>query len=172
MAWFSRMRALFGREKLAKDVNEELDFHLSMREQRNVEEGMSPAEARREARLRIGNPSVWRERVSEIDLMTLPQTVLQDLRYGARMVWRNIGFTVVAVLALALGIGANTAAFTAYKAFFDRPLDARDPKRMVNIALIPRSGAIEAFFSYPDYEAYRDQLHSFSGVIALSLIHI
>ena len=166
MAWFSRMRALFGREKLAKDVNEELDFHLSMREQRNVEEGMSPAEARREARLRIGNPSVWRERVSEIDLMTLPQTVLQDLRYGARMVWRNIGFTVVAVLALALGIGANTAAFTAYKAFFDRPLDARDPKRMVNIALIPRSGAIEAFFSYPDYEAYRDQLHSFSGVIA------
>jgi len=82
------------------------------------------------------------------------------------MVWRNIGFTVVAVLALALGIGANTAAFTAYKAFFDRPLDARDPKRMVNIALIPRSGAIEAFFSYPDYEAYRDQLHSFSGVIA------
>lgn len=166
MAWFSRMRALFGREKLAKDVNEELDFHLSMREQRNVEEGMSPAEARREARLRFGNPSVWRERVSEIDLMTLPQTVLQDLRYGARMVWRNIGFTVVAVLALALGIGANTAAFTAYKAFFDRPLDARDPKRMVNIALIPRSGAIEAFFSYPDYEAYRDQLHSFSGVIA------
>lgn len=102
MAWFSRMRALFGREKLARDVEEELEFHLSMREQWNAEQGLAPAEARREARLRFGNPSVWRERVSEIDLMTLPQTVLQDLRYGARMLCRNIGFTVVAVLAPAL----------------------------------------------------------------------
>jgi predicted permease len=166
MAWFSRMRSLFGSEKLANEVDEELEFHLAMREQWNVEEGMPQAEARREARLRFGNPSVWRERVSEIDLMTLPQTVLQDLRYGARLLCRNLGFTVVAVLALALGIGVNTAAFTAYKAFFDRPLDARDPLRMVNLALMPRSGAIEAFFSYPDFEAYRDQLHSFSGVIA------
>jgi predicted permease len=166
MAWFSRMRALFGKEKLAREVEEELEFHLSMREQWHVEQGIPKGEARREARLRFGNPSVWRERVSEIDLMPLPQTVLQDLRFGARMLCCNIGFTVVAVLALALGIGVNTAAFTAYKAFFDRHLDAHDPKRMVNIALIPRSGAIEAFFSYPDYEAYRDQLHSFSGVIA------
>ena len=166
MAWFSRMRALLGREKLSRELEEELEFHLSMREQLNVEQGIPQAEARREARLRFGDPSVWRERVSEIDLTTLPQTVLQDMRYGARMLWRNIGFTVVAVLALALGIGVNTAAFTAYKAFFDRPLDARDPKRMVNIALMPRSGGVEAFFSYPDYEAYRDQLHSLSGVIA------
>jgi len=166
MAWFSRMRALFGRDKLARDVEEELEFHLSMREQWNLEQGIPQAEARREARLRFGNPSVWRERVSEIDLMTLPQTVLQDLRYGARILCRKIGFTVVAVLALALGIGVNTAAFTAYKAFFDRPLDAHDSKQMVNIALIPRSGAMEAYFSYPDYEVYRDQLHSLSGVIA------
>jgi predicted permease len=166
MAWFSRMRALFAKEKLAKDVDDELAFHLAMREQRNVEEGMPQAEARREARLRFGNPSVWRERVSEIDLMTLPRTVWQDLRYGARILCRSLGFTVVAVLALALGIGVNTAAFTAYKAFFDRHLDARDPKQMVNLALMPRSGEIEAYFSYPDFEAYRDQLHSFSGVIA------
>ena len=105
MAWFSRMRSLFGSEKLANEVDEELEFHLAMREQWNVEEGMPQAEARREARLRFGNPSVWRERVSEIDLMTLPQTVLQDLRYGARLLCRNLGFTVVAVLALALVLG-------------------------------------------------------------------
>jgi hypothetical protein len=150
MAWFSRMQTLFRREKLASEVDEELEFHLSKREQWNVEQGIPQAEARREARLRFGNPRVWRERVSEIDLMAFPQTVLQDLRYGARMLWRNPGFTVVAVLALALGIGVNTASFTAYKAFFDRPLDAHDPKRMVNIALMPRSGGLEAFFSYPD----------------------
>jgi len=166
MAWFSRIQTLFRREKLERDVEEEIEFHLSMREQWNVEQGTPQAEARRAARLQFGNPSVLREQMSEIDLMTFPLTVLQDLRYGARLLRRNIGFTVVAVLALALGIGVNTAAFTAYKAFFNRTLDAHDPQRMVNIALMPRSGAIEAFFSYPDYEAYRDQLHSFSGVIA------
>ena len=64
MAWISRIRALMGRDKLAKELNEELEFHLSMREQLNVEQGMESAEARREARLHFGNPSVWRERMS------------------------------------------------------------------------------------------------------------
>ncbi len=68
--------------------------------------------------------------------MMLLQTVLQDLRYGARMLLRNAGFTTVAVLALAMGIGINTAAFTAYKAMIARSLDARDPGSMVNMALI------------------------------------
>ena len=59
----------------------------------------------------------------------LLETVLQDLRYGARTLLRNAGFTAVSVFALALGIGINTAVFTAYKAFIARPLDARDPAR-------------------------------------------
>ncbi len=118
MAWISRLRALFRRDKLAHDLDEELAFHLSMREQWNVEQGMPPVEAHRDARRRFGNPSVWRERMSEIDLMTLPQTILQDLRYGARTLFRNAGFTAVAILALALGIGVNTTAFTFYKAMF------------------------------------------------------
>src|SRR5208337_3489392 len=88
--------------------------------------------------------------------------------FGLRQLRKNPGFTGVAVLTLALGIGVNTAAFTAYKAFFTRPLDARDPGKMVNLALILHSGATEPFFSYPDYEAFRDRLHSFSGLIAES----
>src|SRR5258708_4215006 len=101
--------------------------------------------------------------------MILFETVLQDLRYGARTLRRNAGFTTVSVLALALGIGVNTAVFTAYKAFVVRPLDARDSATMVNFALRPRSGVTNARFSYPDYEAYRDHLHSFSGVIAFCI---
>jgi predicted permease len=93
-------------------------------------------------------------------------TVSQDLHYAARMLRRNLGFTTVAVLALGLGIGVNTAVFTAYKAMIARPLDARDPGEMVNIALIRSSGAHDAAFSYPDYQAYRDSAHSFSGLIA------
>jgi ABC-type antimicrobial peptide transport system permease subunit len=172
MAWISRIRALLGREKLAREQDEELAFHLSMREQLNVEQGMTQADARRDARRRFGNPSLWRERMSEIDLMILPQTVLLDLRYGARMLSRNPGFTIAAVLALAIGIGANTAAFTAYKAFFKRSLDARVSGQMVNLALMLHSGSGDqavnplAFFSIPDYEAYRDHVRSFNGLIA------
>jgi hypothetical protein len=93
MAWFSRLRALFGRKKLAREQDEELEFHLAMREQWNLENGLANDEAERDARLRFGNPRMWRERMSEIDLMLLPQTVLQDLRYGTRMLLRNAGFT-------------------------------------------------------------------------------
>jgi hypothetical protein len=174
MAWISRIRALFEREKLAREQDEELTFHLLMREQLNVEQGMTQEEARRDARRRFGNPSLWRERMSEIDLMILPQTILLDLRYGARMLSRNPGFTIAAVLALAIGIGVNTAAFTAYKAFFKRTIDARDSGRMVNLALMLHSGSGDqavnplAFFSIPDYEAYRGQVHSFDGLIATS----
>jgi predicted permease len=116
-------------------------------------------------------------------IVILPQTVLQDLRYGARMLCRNAAFTAVAVFALALGIGVNTAVFTAYKAMIARPLDARDPGEMVNLALIRQPGSKDPFspgqsgfteytFSYPDYEAYRDSVHSFSGLIAFNPEHM
>lgn len=104
--------------------------------------------------------------------MIQPETVLQDLRYGARLLRRNLGFTVVALLALSIGIGVNTAVFTAYKAMVARPLDARDPGQMVNLALMRDSDAAEFTFSYPDYEAYRDSSHSFSGLIAFSDEHM
>ena len=108
----------------------------------------------------------------KIDVIRLPETVLQDLRYGIRMLTRDAGFTCVAVLALALGIGVNTAVFTAYKAMIARPLDARDPGHMVNLALLRDSGAAEFTFSYPDYQAYRDSAHSLSALIAFSPEHL
>ena len=100
--------------------------------------------------------------------MVLIENLLQDLRYGGRMLFRNAAFTAVSVFALALGIGINTAAFTVYKAVVRRPLDARDPGQMVNLALTLQSDANASQFSYPDYEAYRDQLHCFRGLIASS----
>lgn len=98
--------------------------------------------------------------------MILPETVLQDLRYAMRLLYRNPGFTIVAVITLALGIGVNVVAFTAYRAFFSRPLDARDPTQMANLSVVLHSGETHSSFSYPDYEAYRERLHSFSGLIA------
>jgi len=99
----------------------------------------------------------------------LLEELRQDVRYGARILRRNPGFTAVCVLALALGIAVNTAVFTAYMAFVARPIDARDPGTLVNIALRLQSGETTARFSQPDFEAYRDGLRSFSGVIAFSI---
>src|SRR5262245_30907144 len=101
--------------------------------------------------------------------MTLLSSVLQDLRYAVRTLLRNPGLTTVLIVAMALGIGVNTAVFTAYNAFIARPLDARDPDTLVNLSLRLESGSTNAQFSYPDYEAYRDHLGSLSGVIAFSI---
>jgi len=104
--------------------------------------------------------------------MNLPETILQDLRYTVRMLARNAGSTMVTILVLAIGIGINVAVFTAYKAMLTRPLDARDPDEMVNLALIRDSGVTDFTFSYPDYQAYRDSIHSFSGLIAFRLARL
>jgi predicted permease len=168
MAMLRRLSNLFRSYKLQREIDAELRSHTEMRIEENLAAGMSPEEARRDALRRFGNPSLWRERTSEIDLMILPQTILQDLRYGARILYRNAGFTAVAVFALAIGIGLNTAAFTAYKAFFLRPLDGADSGEMVNVGLHLRSGVLQPLFSYPDYRSYREQSHSFSGLIASS----
>src|SRR5262245_57642425 len=92
--------------------------------------------------------------------------MFQDLRYWMR-IWRRAPWpAVITVLSLSLGIGVNVTVFTAYKAFFLRPLDARNPAEMANIALTRKSGAIDANFSYSDYEAYRDSVRAFTGITA------
>ena len=100
-----------------------------------------------------------------------PRTTVARLRspHAAPQSWLRLG---VSVLALALGIGVNTATFTAYKAMVARPIEARDPDRMVNLALMLHSGDPAATFSYPDYEAYRDHIRSFTGMIALANEHL
>jgi MacB-like periplasmic core domain len=166
MGWIRRAAALFQRNKMSQDHRDELEFHLAMREQLNQVQGMSAEEARRNARHRFGNPVSLRERMLETDLFTLPGSICQDIRYGSRMLLKHKGFTLIAVMALALGIGVNTVTFTAYKAIVERTLDARDPGRMVNLSLVRASGDADPMFSYMEYLAYRDHTQSFDGVIA------
>lgn len=166
MGWMHRVRALFGREKLSADLDEELQFHLAMREQLNADEGMPREEARTDARRRFGNTTRLKEQMREVDLFTFPETVWQDVRFAARMLAKHPGFTAAAILALGLGIGVNTAVFTVYKAFLLRPLDASHARQMVNISRTNYQGKYDPTFSYPDFEAYRDHNHVFSGLIA------
>src|SRR5207245_7234102 len=96
-------------------------------------------------------------------------TLLQDLRYGLRMLARNPGFTAVAVLTLALGIGVNTTLFTAFDAVALKPLPVREPNsvaRLVRTLASGSAGDVQYAFSYPEYTYYRDHNHAFSGLIA------
>lgn len=166
MGLIRRMRDLFRHEKLSAELEEELQFHLAMREQLNANEGMAPMEARRDAMRRFGNVTRLKEMTREIDLFTLPETVWQDTRFAVRMLMKHPGFSATAIVVLGLGIGVNTALFTVYRAFLMRGIDADHRAEMVNVDRTNYAGKFDPMFSYLDYEAFRDHVHSFSGLIA------
>ena len=94
------------------------------------------------------------------------RTLWQDLRYGARTLSKKPGFTLIAVLTLALGIGVNTALFTVFDAFVLKPLPLKDPDSIANVKGYDREGNRNSLFSYLDYVDYRDRNTSFAGLIA------
>jgi predicted permease len=109
------------------------------------------------------------ERESKAKLWLGVETILRDVRYALRGLRRHPGTSALALAALAIGIAVNATVFTGRKAIFDRPLDARHPNEMVNIAIRDRSGATAYTFSDHDYETYRDAARSFSGLVAYRL---
>lgn len=160
------MKRWWNWRKRDEELEKEIQHHLRMAAEERVERGASASAAAAGARREFGNIGLAKEIARDVWGWRWLEELFEDARFGLRILGKNPGFTAVAILTLALGIGVNTAAFTAYKAFFGRPLDARNPGEMVNLALIPQSGTANPFFSYPDYEAYRDHLHAFSGLVA------
>jgi predicted permease len=167
-AWLLRVCGTFAGGQREREMAEELETNLALQIEDNIRSGMPSDEARRQALIRLGGVEQTKE--SYRDRRGLPSldTLQQDLRYGFRMLCKNPGFTALAILTLALGIGANTTIFSWINSTLLDPIPGA--KNTSEIVSLTRGGTVEdpGQFSYPDYLDLRTASRSFSGLIAFA----
>lgn len=151
-----RLSSIFGRRTLRNRVDEEVQFHLSMIEERLIESGMHPEVAHAKARRKFGNSVVVKERVLDSWRYAFIETFLQDVRYALRITARKRIFAAIVTLTLALGIGTNTAIFSIVDAVLLRPLPYKHSSRLAVIYLrnVHETGTSKMFASLRDYRAF------------------
>jgi len=166
-----RLRALFFKSKLEEELDEEVRFHLEREIEENIARGMSPEEARMAALRSFGGVERVKEESRDERGVRFLEEVWQDLRYGGRILWKNPGFTLVAVITLALGIGANTAIFSVVNAVLLRPLPFAEPERLVMVWLkgSEEKGGDRISLSVADLLDWRAQNRSFESVGAFRI---
>lgn len=163
----SRVRALFSLRRLDRELEDELRSHIEMETEANLRRGMSRDAARRMALLEFGGVTQTAEVYREQRAFGWLTTLLQDTRYALRGFRRAPGFTAVAVLSLALGMGVNTAIFSVVNMLILRPLPVQNPGELVTLSLQQKGALPLPLFSLPDFRDIRDQTRgTFAGILA------
>jgi predicted permease len=166
MSLFRRISNLFSRGKLEREIQDELRSHLDMRTAENIAAGMSLEQARRDALLRFGNPALTKERIVAEDAALTLESLFSDVRYAVRQLARNRGFAVIAILTLALGIGATTGIFSILNAWIIQPLPLKNPQQLVIFwraaAESPNEPAY--YFSWRDYIYFSQRSRAFQSL--------
>src|SRR5438876_2403135 len=170
--WFHqmnlRLRTLFQRHRVERELEEEFQFHIQQRIELEIARGLSPEEARFAALRVMDGVERRKEECRDMRRVNYIDDLLRDLRYAGRNLGRSPGFTVLAVLIMALGIGANTAVFSVVNAVLLKPLAYRDPSRIVTLSNFSRTGeaatALSKAVSIPDVQDWHDQSSSFEAM--------
>src|SRR5271168_2510498 len=168
MSLLSRLKGLFQIHRLERNLDEEIRSHLEMRTADNVAAGMPAQEARYDAQRRFGNSTLMKEDTRAMDIIGWIETTGQNLRYASRMLRRSPGFTLVAILTLALGIGANVAIFTVVHAVLLDPLPFPHPEELVRVYDDLRtSNTHDVGMSVPELWDMRDKSGVFQDICVI-----
>src|SRR5262249_15829061 len=159
-----RLRALFFKSKMEDELQAELRFHLEREIEENIVRGMSPEEARSAAIRSFGGVERVKEESRDVRGIRLLEELWEDLRYGARMLWKRPGFTLIAVITLALGIGANTAIFSVANGVLLRPLPFKNPERLALVRLDWRGVVGRPMIAAAAVLDFRQQTRPFQGL--------
>jgi putative ABC transport system permease protein len=171
MAWHHRILNIFRSNRISRDIEREMDFHIGERVDDLVAGGMPEADARRAARLQFGNETSRREETRGMDIAEWMQSVAGDARYAIRTLLNSPVFAVVTIASLGLGIGANTTIFSLLDAVVLQPLDVERPTELAYVAItdstrVTTGKGPSAYFTNPLWEQIRDRQDVFSAVTA------
>ena len=166
-SFINRLLYYWRRKQFDRDLEEEMRFHMDMKFEDNLRNGASVDQARHITAKEFGNQTLLRERSRDMWAYRSFETLVHDLRYGLRTLMKNPGFTLVATLSLALGIGANTAIFSLIDSIMLKTLSVKDPHRLVIFSFVgPKSPS--NIFDYPLFERFRQNTQAFDEIIAAS----
>jgi len=161
------LNGLFGKRKREKELDEEVRSHLEMAARERVERGTTEKEAEHAARREFGNLGLVKEVTQDMRGWRWVEDLVEDVRYGLRLLRKSPGFTAIVVLTLALGIGANTAIFSVVYGVLLRPLDYPKPEQVVRVWGTNAAGG-EMNFSDPNFQDIAAQSHDFQGLAQYS----